>query len=79
MKRSKKKALNRHVKPGPMNINLNDLPDIEWKCGNKTFIQGKTMKKMSEVHPANKTGKAQYVNIAAAICLKCFEPCPEKP
>ena len=62
-----------------MKINPDDLPDVECVCGNKTFTQGKTIKKMSEVHPVNTTGKVQYHSMAVSVCLKCFEPLPLRP
>lgn len=62
-----------------MQVNPDELPDVLCKCGYKAFVEGKTMKKLSEVHPANKAGKVQYLSTIRAICLKCFEPLPLKP
>lgn len=55
-----------------------DLPNVKCICGNGTFIQGKTIKRMSEIHPSNQAGKVQYLHISTAICLKCFEALPAK-
>jgi hypothetical protein len=60
-----------------MKVNPDDLPDVECVCGNKTFIQGKTIKKMSAI--ISPDGQTKYLNIVASICLKCFEPLSLKP
>ncbi len=77
MKRSQKKALNRQPKPIQMKVNPDELPDVLCECGNGTFIQGKTIKKLSAI--LSPDGQVKYVNIVASVCLKCFEALPLKP
>ncbi len=77
MKRSQKKALNRQQRPIQLKVNPDDLPDVLCECGNATFIQGKTIKKLSAILSSD--GQVKYVNIAASICLKCFKALPLKP
>ena len=60
-----------------LNVNPATLPEIECSCGNKTFINGKKIRKLSAIQSLN--GQEGYINQPVAVCIKCFEPLPEKP
>lgn len=68
-------------------VEIMDLPDIECpvilegtKCGNTAFITGKRIKKVSELIdvPGSPIGHEGYILIAVAVCIRCWEPLPEK-
>ena len=40
-------------------------------CGNHIFGQGLIIKKLPSVHPANDTGKMQYIDVLATVCGIC--------
>ena len=89
MKRQQKKMLNRTNQRQQATVNLNpaDLPDVACQnvidlvsgamCGNKTFIPGLTMKKVSAI--ISPKGIEGYANFSVSICIKCFTPLPLKP
>jgi len=83
----KRAKLNRQNKRMQLNLNPDDLPDVTCQkllggsfgdevCGNKTFIDGKTIKRVSAL--VSPDGRDGYLNIGVSICCKCFATLPHK-
>jgi len=82
----KRAKLNRQNKRMQLNLNPDDLPDVACQnvvdaisgdaCGNKTFIDGKMIKKVSAL--VSPDGRDGYLNIGVSICCKCFATLPHK-
>jgi len=85
-KRAKQNRQNHQPKPVQLNVNPDDLPDVSCQnvvdmvsgavCGNLTFIDGKTIKKVSAL--VSPKGREGYVNVGASVCVKCFAALPRK-
>ena len=61
-------------KPNQLQINIdpNEHPNVKCRgCGSERFEQVHNIKKLSELHPQNPTGKPVFVPAPILICWEC--------